>query len=146
MTVFLRDYALDASRLVKNQKIGEGGMGAVYAGTYDGKPVAIKTALAGVSDSEFQCEAASQAQIPRHRSVVAFIGFVFSPPAPASMMVAELLVRGSLNTILRGKNKEKMSLTRKLKIALDVAEGLEAIHLANIIHSGTLPEPSPPPG
>lgn len=69
----------------------------------------------------------------RHPNVLLFMGAVYSPDRLA--IVTEFLPRGSLFRTLHKKN-QKLDLKRRLRMALDVARGMNYLHRRNppIIH------------
>jgi eukaryotic-like serine/threonine-protein kinase len=123
-------------------KVGEGGMGVVYAAVHPviGKRAAIKVMnpslsvdAAAVERFVFEARAVNQIGHPRIVDVFAFGRL----PDGRSYCVMEWLEGQTLASSLHGK---RMSLGRALDILLQVCEALEAAHEKGIIHRDLKPE------
>jgi eukaryotic-like serine/threonine-protein kinase len=124
------------------RKIGEGGMGSVYAATHPvlGKRVAIKIIGDELSKdvaaiTRFRREARAIAQLASPHIVGAF-GFGELPDG-RSYFVMEFLVGESLHERLA---RGRLALDEALEVIDQVARGLEAAHEAGIIHRDLKPE------
>nr|GEX99421.1 probable leucine-rich repeat receptor-like protein kinase At5g49770 [Tanacetum cinerariifolium] len=117
--------------------IGSGGYGQVYKGTLNtGQVVAIKRAQQGSLQGsyEFKTEIELLSRI-HHKNVVALVGFCYEQGE--QMLVYEFISNGTLKDNLTGKAGMKLDWMKRLKVALDSANGLTYLHeLANppIIH------------
>ena len=106
-------------------KLAAGAMGAVHAGFYRGRPVAIKTlhdtspAALGAVEAELQVHASL-----RDRRVVALIGANLVPPR--CCIVMEQCERSLFEKLHR--RPEEMSRRQSVNIALQVAEGMDFLH------------------
>lgn len=99
---------LDDSRLIFGSKIGEGSVGEIQSGLYQGVPVAIKTLKkefeAGSPQwNDFLREATISAGL-RHKNIVSTLGITDSEPP---VMVQELMEGGSVEDFLLMKQKQK---------------------------------------
>jgi len=109
--------------MVKGEKIAEGMFGVVYKGTCRGQQVAIKE-LKNFNQSlkeEFVAEVEIMAKVV-HPHIVLLLGACTEGSNWA--MVTEFCAKGDLNGILHGKDKDKVSLSKKIHIALHVCAGM----------------------
>ncbi|KAL3651478.1 hypothetical protein CASFOL_004480 [Castilleja foliolosa] len=117
--------------------IGSGGYGTVHRGTLrNGQLVAIKRSQRGSSQGgvEFKNEIELLSRV-HHKNVVSLVGFCFDQGE--QMLVYEYITNGSLKDSLTGKTGIRLDWTRRLRIALGAARGVQYLHdLANpaIIH------------
>ncbi|KAJ3694264.1 hypothetical protein LUZ60_009744 [Juncus effusus] len=120
-------------------KIGEGSYGSVYKGLLRYTPVAIKMLNhegSKVLEKEFNQEVEVLSKV-RHPNLVSLIGA--SPEARA--LVYNYLPNGSLDTYLsNGKNKNRLSLQDRLRIASEICSALNCLHTQGIAHGDLKPE------
>merc|ERR1719326_261796 len=112
------------------ERIGAGSFGAVYAGTFRGDPVAIKTLKSNMR-SHMRDEFFQEADIMKtfkHPNVLGLIGVVMRKSP--NVIVMPLMDR-NLQDVLR---TEASVLGVSLTKAMEVAAGLEYIHHQSIIH------------
>ncbi|CAM0946183.1 unnamed protein product [Alopecurus aequalis] len=118
------------------ERIGLGSYGEVYHADWNGTEVAVKKFLdqdvSGVALEQFRCEVRIMSRL-RHPNVVLFLGYVTQPPNLS--ILTEYLPRGSLYRLLHRPNS-KVDETRRLKMALDVAKGMNYLHSSHptIVH------------
>ncbi|RWR78155.1 putative LRR receptor-like serine/threonine-protein kinase [Cinnamomum micranthum f. kanehirae] len=112
--------------------IGKGGFGTVYHGQMiNGIQVAVKMLSPGSIKSpcqgskEFQNEAHLLMRV-HHRNLVPFIGYCQEDGNMA--LLYEYMAQGHLGSHLSASNSDALSWDRRLRIALDVAQGLEYLH------------------
>ncbi|KAL9328679.1 hypothetical protein ACSQ67_003682 [Phaseolus vulgaris] len=100
------------------EQIGQGSYAIVYHGIWNGSDVAAKIDIM---------------KRLRHPNVLLFMGAVYSPERLA--IVTELLPRGSLFKNLH-RNNQTLDIRRRLRMALDVAKGMNYLHHRNppIVH------------
>ncbi|KAD4179678.1 hypothetical protein E3N88_28269 [Mikania micrantha] len=108
--------------------IGKGGCGMVYKGSLpNGQLIAIKRAKKGSSQGELEFK--NEIEILsrfHHKNVVGLIGFCFD--RGEHMLVYEYIVNGTLKDSLSGRSGIRLDWTRRLKIALGAARGLQYLH------------------
>ncbi len=125
------------------RKLGEGGMGAVYAGEHIKvkRSVAIKILHAGASANpemadRFEREAQAAGQIGNDHIVEVFDLGVTA--AGERFMVMEYLEGESLRTRIR--RKKRLAGAEIVPLMVQMLEGLEAAHAAGIIHRDLKPD------
>ncbi|KAL8222865.1 hypothetical protein R6Q57_020264 [Mikania cordata] len=121
----LQEYTNNFSEF---NNIGKGGYGMVYKGSLpNGQLVAIKRARKGSSQGglEFKTEIELLSRV-HHKNVVNLIGFCFDQGE--QMLVYEYIVNGTLKDSLSGRSGIWLDWTRRLKIALGAARGLQYLH------------------
>ncbi|XP_038972097.1 tyrosine-protein kinase Fer [Phoenix dactylifera] len=122
--------------LLLGEEIGEGSYAIVYRGVWNGSDVAIKLYLQKDYHEGALLDFKEEIRIMkilRHPNVLLFMGAVYSPDRLA--IVTEFLPRGSLFRVLH-KNNQALDFKRRLKMAFDVARGMNYLHRRNppIIH------------
>ncbi|KAL5815372.1 hypothetical protein ACOSQ3_026157 [Xanthoceras sorbifolium] len=118
------------------EEIGQGSYAVVYHGIWNGSDVAVKVYF-GNEYSEgtlenYQKEIDIMKKL-RHPNVLLFMGAVYSQQRLA--IVTEFLPRGSLFRTLH-KSNQALDIRRRLRMALDVAKGMNYLHRRNppIVH------------
>lgn len=120
------------------ERIGAGSFGTVHRAEWHGSDVAVK--VLSIQDfhddqlKEFLREVAIMKRV-RHPNVVLFMGAVTKRPHLS--IVAEYLPRGSLYRLIhRPSAGETLDPRRRLRMALDVAKGINYLHCLNppIVH------------
>ncbi|KLT39753.1 kinase-like protein [Cutaneotrichosporon oleaginosum] len=130
----LEDFTIQPESLQKMGKIGSGGFKDVYVGKLRGRKVAISEFREHLSEMDIR-ELKLLAEF-RHPNIVRFRGICI--PEDTSqvpcMLISELCENGDLFDYIR--NVSTPSLKRVLRIMLDIARGLEYLHLRNpaVIH------------
>ncbi|KAK4785795.1 hypothetical protein SAY86_002484 [Trapa natans] len=111
------------------RKLGEGGFGCVYEGTLeDSTPVAVKKLDCGNKDvsGDFEIEVKILSKM-QHPNIISLLGY--STNCEARFIVYELMQNGSLDTKLHGPSpRSTLTWHMRMKIALDIARGLEYLH------------------
>ncbi|KAG6426074.1 hypothetical protein SASPL_110288 [Salvia splendens] len=108
--------------------LGEGGLGRVYKAHFnDHFHAAVKKIYAGglEAEREFENEVESLSKI-QHQNIVSLLGYCIH--GEARFLVYEMMENGSLELHLHGPNKSRLTWHLRMKIALDVARGLEYLH------------------
>eukprot|EP00468_Gymnochlora_sp_CCMP2014_P006508 CAMPEP_0167754224 /NCGR_PEP_ID=MMETSP0110_2-20121227/8149_1 /TAXON_ID=629695 /ORGANISM="Gymnochlora sp., Strain CCMP2014" /LENGTH=332 /DNA_ID=CAMNT_0007640075 /DNA_START=985 /DNA_END=1980 /DNA_ORIENTATION=- len=114
---------------------GSGASGAVFRCRYKGKLVAAKSFLEKaiaipdllrVGKEAFLCHRI------RHENVVDFLGMCISPPN--LYLVFEWCTHRSLLQMLLDIVRTKLSWRTRIRFALEVARGLNALHEAGVVH------------
>ncbi|KAL6628907.1 hypothetical protein ACP70R_028672 [Stipagrostis hirtigluma subsp. patula] len=130
------EYEIPWEDLDVGERIGLGSYGEVYHADWNGTEVAVKKFLdqdlSGVSLEQFKCEVRIMSRL-RHPNVVLFLGYVTQPPNLS--ILTEYLPRGSLYRLLHRPNSQVDEI-RRLKMALDVAKGMNYLHSSHptIVH------------
>ncbi|KAK4422227.1 putative serine/threonine-protein kinase SIS8 [Sesamum alatum] len=118
------------------ERIGIGSYGEVYRGEWNGTEVAVKKFMnqdiSGDALTQFKCEIEIMLRL-RHPNVVLFMGAVTRPPNMS--ILTEFLPRGSLYKLLHRPNIQ-IDEKRRIKMALDVAKGMNYLHTSHpiIVH------------
>ncbi|KAJ9706613.1 hypothetical protein PVL29_001866 [Vitis rotundifolia] len=118
------------------EEIGRGSYAAVYHGIWNGSDVAIKVYFGDEYSEGTLQDYKKEIDIMRrlrHPNVLLFMGAVYSQERLA--IVTELLPRGSLFRVLH-KSNQALDIRRRLRMALDVARGMNYLHHRNppIVH------------
>ncbi|GKV23069.1 hypothetical protein SLEP1_g32850 [Rubroshorea leprosula] len=130
------DCGIHWEDLLLGAEIGEGSYAVVYRGIWNGSDVAVKVFFGnGYSEGtleDYKKEIDIMKKL-RHPNVLLFMGAVYSPERLA--IVTEFLPRGSLFKTLH-KNNQVLDNRRRLRMALDVARGMNYLHHRNppIVH------------
>ncbi|XP_057449946.1 uncharacterized protein LOC130741153 isoform X2 [Lotus japonicus] len=117
-------------------EIGQGSYAVVYHGIWNGSDVAIKVYFGNGYTEETLQDYKKEIDIMkrlRHPNVLLFMGAVYSLERLA--IVTELLPRGSLFKTLH-KSNQTLDIRRRLRMALDIARGMNYLHHRNppIVH------------
>ncbi|CAK8539394.1 unnamed protein product [Lathyrus sativus] len=118
------------------KEIGQGSYAVVYHGIWNASDVAVKVYFGNGYAEETLRDYKKEVDIMkrlRHPNVLLFMGAIYSQERHA--IVTELLPRGSLFRTLH-KNNQTLDITRHLRMALDVAKGMNYLHHRNppIVH------------
>ncbi|XVF13192.1 hypothetical protein REPUB_Repub08aG0186900 [Reevesia pubescens] len=118
------------------EEVGQGSYAVVYHGIWNGSDVAVKVYFAGEYKESTLLDYKKEIDIMRklrHPNVLLFMGAVYSQERLA--IVTEFLPRGSLFKALH-KNNQALDVRRRMKMALDVARGMNYLHHRNppIVH------------
>ncbi|XP_061337448.1 serine/threonine-protein kinase STY46-like [Gastrolobium bilobum] len=127
-------WEIDPKHLKYGTQIASGSYGELFKGVYCSQEVAIKVLKAEHVNSELQREFAQEVYIMRkvrHKNVVQFIGACTKPPRLC--IVTEFMSGGSVYDYLH-KQKGSFKFPTLLKVAIDVAKGMNYLHQHNIIH------------
>ncbi|PNW71561.1 hypothetical protein CHLRE_16g659400v5 [Chlamydomonas reinhardtii] len=128
------DWEIDITQLHIEAKIASGAFSNLYKGTYCGQEVAVKILKDVHDDSsqyqEFLQEVAIMRKV-RHKNVVQFIGACTRKPNLC--IVFEYMSGGSVYDYIR-RQEGPLKLSAILKLAADVARGMDYLHQRKIIH------------
>ncbi|KAH7438945.1 hypothetical protein KP509_04G038100 [Ceratopteris richardii] len=124
--------------LILKERIGAGSFGTVHRADWHGSDVAVKILMEQDFHEEILQEFVREVALMnrmRHPNVVLFMGAVTK--RPNFSIVTEYLPRGSLFRLIhRTGAKEMLDEKRRIKMALDVARGMNYLHRLNppIVH------------
>ncbi|ELP91529.1 protein serine/threonine kinase, putative [Entamoeba invadens IP1] len=112
---------LDNEELNEDKKLGEGGFGIVYKGTYKGNEVAIKKLKEMVGNSLLSFFEKEVTMLDKFRSeyIVHFYGAVFIPNKVC--MVTEFAPFGSLQDLTNHKPSSDVCIKLRIKMMIDAA-------------------------
>ncbi|XP_051115433.1 uncharacterized protein LOC127240674 [Andrographis paniculata] len=118
------------------EEIGQGSYAVVYRGVWNGSDVAVKVYFGNQYSEETLLDYKKEIDIMRrlrHPNVLLFMGAVCTEEKLA--MVTEYLIRGSLFKTLH-KNNQSLDIRRRIRMAIDVARGMNYLHHRNppIVH------------
>ncbi|XP_022720003.1 serine/threonine-protein kinase EDR1-like isoform X2 [Durio zibethinus] len=118
------------------EEVGQGSYAVVYHGIWNGSDVAVKVYFSGEYKESTLLDYKKEIDIMRklrHPNVLLFMGAVYSQERLA--IVTEFLPRGSLFKALH-KNNQTLDVRRRMRMALDVARGMNYLHHRNppIVH------------
>ncbi len=126
-------FIIDNKDITLVEKIGSGGFGDVYKGTWNYQTVAVKTLhmknMSGESEEEFKQETSIWKGL-RHPNIIQLFG-ICMPPDPYCM-VMEYKPSGSLYDLL--KSKTNLSWDARIQLGLDIGSALLYLHNNNIVH------------
>lgn len=130
--VSLMEYnALESAtnKFQESEILGEGGFGCVYKAKFDDNLyVAIKKLQGGTQDAikEFETEVELLSQM-QHPNIISLLGYCIH--GETRLLVYEFMQSGSLESQLHGASRgSALTWHNRIKIALDVARGLEYLH------------------
>eukprot|EP00727_Mastigamoeba_balamuthi_P014270 m51a1_g9466 putative sh2 domain-containing protein (1365) ;mRNA; f:547094-557090 len=131
---------IPAAEITLLSKIGSGAFGTVYRARCRGKMVAAKVPLQQTLTDRQLAMFRHEMSIMRkvyHPHVVLFLG---ACTAPGSVIIVTELLQCDLESVLYGENRPEVSLTDRLKMALDAAVGLNWLHgICHIAHRDLKP-------
>ena len=121
------------SNIKLGESIGSGAYGAVYAGTWNKRTVAVKKlhSISKRSDVKTFLREVSVLSKAKHPNIVQLFGACLK--SPHFCIVEELMDGGSLHARLH-ETKRALSDDETLRVALDVARALEYLHSKSIVH------------
>ncbi len=126
-------FEIPYNELQYGNKLGAGGFGIVYKGTWRFQHVAIKELLdekpSSAAAADFKNEMQVMAKL-RSSNVVQFYGCVLGNPKYCIVM--EYMPKGSLFNLLR--SEQTLDWSTRYKMSLDMACGLAFLHAENILH------------
>lgn len=125
---------LDYNELKYGQKIGTGGFGAVHKGEWRGQKVALKNIM---NQEDFDREKRILLELRYHPNIVQFIGACSRPPLYC--LVTEFIEMGSLDKYIDDE-KFPFPIQLVVKMAYDVAKGMDFLHKNNILHLDLKPQ------
>ncbi|KAI3718928.1 hypothetical protein L6452_19813 [Arctium lappa] len=147
------DVMVDLSKLFLGHRFAHGAHSQLYHGIYKEEAVAVKIIRVPDDDEHEELGVRLENQFIRevnllsrlhHQNVIKFVAACRQPPV--FCIITEYLSEGSLRAYLHkledntGKEKECLPYGQLIKMALDIAHGMEYIHSQGVIHRDLKPE------
>ncbi|KAI9089213.1 hypothetical protein K1719_029492 [Acacia pycnantha] len=127
-TILYDELALATNGFVRENLIGEGGLGYVHKGVLpNGKAIAVRTLKEGgpLGVEAFKSESDDIARV-HHRHLVLLLGFCIY--RGKRMLVYEFVPNSNLEHHLHGKGVPPLSWSHRMQIAIGIAKGLTYLH------------------
>ncbi|KAF5730087.1 serine/threonine-protein kinase HT1-like [Tripterygium wilfordii] len=133
------EWSADMSQLLIGNKFASGRHSRIYRGIYKHRDVAIKLIsqpeededLAAMLDGQFTSEVALLFRL-QHPNIITFIAACKKPPV--FCIITEYLAGGSLRKYLHHQEPNSVPLNLVLKLALDIARGMQYLHSQGVLH------------
>ncbi|KAJ9140334.1 hypothetical protein P3X46_030993 [Hevea brasiliensis] len=133
------EWSADMSQLFIGNKFASGRHSRIYRGIYEQKDVAIKMIsqpeededLAAMLEKQFTSEVALLFRLS-HPNIVTFVAACKKPPV--FCIITEYLAGGSLRKYLHQQEPYSVPLKLVLKLALDIARGMQYLHSQGVLH------------
>ncbi|KAK8655888.1 hypothetical protein V6N13_108453 [Hibiscus sabdariffa] len=133
------EWSADMSQLLIGNKFASGRHSRIYRGIYKQRDVAIKIIsqpeedenLANFLEKQFISEVALLFHL-RHPNIISFVAACKKPPV--FCIITEYLAGGSLRKYLHQQEPYSVPLDLALKLALDIARGMQYLHSQGILH------------
>ncbi|XP_044953782.1 serine/threonine/tyrosine-protein kinase HT1-like [Hordeum vulgare subsp. vulgare] len=133
------EWMADLSQLFVGNKFASGSNSRIYRGIYRQRAVAVKMVRLPESDEDrrraleeqFNSEVSFLSRL-RHPNVVQFVAACKRPPVYS--IITEYMSQGTLRMYLHKKDPYSLSTETVLRLALDVARGMEYLHAQGVIH------------
>ncbi|XP_057459424.1 serine/threonine/tyrosine-protein kinase HT1-like [Actinidia eriantha] len=132
-------WSADMSQLLIGNKFASGRHSRIYRGVYMQRDVAIKLIsqpeedrdLADLVEKQFTSEVASLFRL-HHPNIITFVAAC--KKTPVFCIITEYLAGGSLRKYLHQQEPYSLPLNIVLKLALDIAHGMQYLHSQGILH------------
>ncbi|KAL9672462.1 hypothetical protein QQ045_028713 [Rhodiola kirilowii] len=133
------EWSADMSQLFIGAKFASGRHSRIYRGIYKQKDVAIKMisqpeedeSLATFLEKQFTSEVALLFGL-EHPNIITFVAACKKPPV--FCIITEYMAGGSLRKYLHQQEPYSVPLNLVLKLALDIARGMQYLHSLGILH------------
>ncbi|GAV87198.1 Pkinase_Tyr domain-containing protein [Cephalotus follicularis] len=133
------EWSADMSQLFIGCKFASGRHSRIYRGIYKQIDVAIKLisqpeedeSLAATVEQQFTCEVALLFPL-KHPNIITFVAACKKPPV--FCIITEYLAGGSLKKYLHQQEPHSVPLNLVLKLALDIARGMQYLHSQGVLH------------
>ncbi|ONI08384.1 hypothetical protein PRUPE_5G174600 [Prunus persica] len=133
------EWSADMSQLYIGCKFASGRHSRIYRGVYKQRDVAIKLisqpeedeGLAVLLEKQFTSEVALLFRL-HHPNIISFVAACKKPPV--FCIITEYLCGGSLRKYLHQQEPHSVPLSLVVKLALDIARGMQYLHSQSILH------------
>ncbi|XP_047972284.1 serine/threonine/tyrosine-protein kinase HT1-like [Salvia hispanica] len=133
------EWSADMSQLFIGNKFASGRHSRIYRGVYKQRDVAIKLIsqpqedgdLAAFLEKQFTSEVALLFRL-RHPNIISFIAACKKPPV--FCIITEYYPGGSLRKYLHQQGPHSLPHDLVLRLALDIAHGMQYLHARGILH------------
>ncbi|XP_054822185.1 serine/threonine/tyrosine-protein kinase HT1-like [Prosopis cineraria] len=133
------EWSADLSQLFIGSKFASGRHSKLYRGIYKQKDVAIKLIsqpeedadLAALLEKQFISEVALLFHL-HHPNIITFLAACKKPPV--FCIITEYMAGGSLRSYLHQQQPNSVPLNLVLKLALDIARGMQYLHSEGVLH------------
>ncbi|KAH8486965.1 hypothetical protein H0E87_025816 [Populus deltoides] len=133
------EWSADMSQLFIGNKFASGRHSRIYRGIYKQRDVAVKLvsqpeedeSMAAMLENHFISEVALLFRL-RHPNIITFVAACKKPPV--FCIITEYLAGGSLRKFLHQQEPHSVPLNLVLKLALDIAHGMQYLHSQGILH------------
>ncbi|CAH9092394.1 unnamed protein product [Cuscuta europaea] len=134
-----QQWSADMSELYIGNKFASGRHSRIYRGVYKQRDVAIKLIsqpeededLASYLETQFSSEVALLLRL-KHPNIITFVAACKKPPV--FCIITEYVPGGSLRKYLHQQEPYSVPLKLVLKLALDIARGMQYLHALGILH------------
>jgi len=128
----VNDWEVDSADVQLEEIVGSGTTAEVYRGSWFGTDVAVKKLRhSGPLSTEFTRELSVLLRL-RHPNLVLFMGAATTQAQ--AMIISEFCAGGTVFTLMHQKSLQAVSWAQRLKIALDVAKGMNFLHRRQVVH------------
>lgn len=126
------EWEVDPAELRFEELLGTGSTAEVFRGSWHGTDVAIKRLRrSGPLSVEFTREISVLLRL-RHPNLVLFMGA--STQATTPLIVSEFCSGGTMFALLHQRRETALSWAQRLKVAVDVAKGMNFLHRRQVVH------------
>ncbi|KAM0982462.1 hypothetical protein ACFX2I_015350 [Malus domestica] len=133
------EWSADMSQLYIGCKFASGRHSRIYRGVYKERDVAIKLisqpeedeGLAVLLEKQFTSEVALLFRL-HHPNIITFVAACKKPPV--FCIITEYLAGGSLRKYLHQQEPHSVPLSLVIKLALNIARGMQYLHSQSILH------------
>ncbi|KAH7446743.1 hypothetical protein KP509_01G071900 [Ceratopteris richardii] len=133
------NWMIDLSQLLLGDRFATGKHSRVYHGMYKESPVAVKiirqpddnSVISDRLEQIFSNEVTTLS-ILNHHNIIKFVAACRKPPVLC--VVTEYLQGGSLRSFLHKREGQCVALDKVLRMALNIAAGMEYLHMKGIMH------------
>eukprot|EP00927_Polykrikos_kofoidii_P018830 TRINITY_DN18775_c0_g1_i1.p1 TRINITY_DN18775_c0_g1~~TRINITY_DN18775_c0_g1_i1.p1 ORF type:complete len:829 (+),score=130.79 TRINITY_DN18775_c0_g1_i1:360-2489(+) len=126
------EWEVDTAELRFEELLGSGSTAEVFRGSWHGTDVAVKRLRrSGPLSVEFTREISVLLRL-RHPNLVLFMGACTQAPKP--LIVSEYCSGGTVFALLHQRRDTALSWAQRLKVAIDVAKGMNFLHRRQVVH------------